>query len=196
MHGSGSGDPLDDFTLRLIRRKARELTRHPGFTRSDQPDLEQELALILLRRRADFDPLRSHYYAFATTVVERHVATILQHRSAEMRTHQRDGGSLNITVTDGNGHKVELLATISTSEPARRTGQHQRSHEETTDLVHDVAHVLEQLPPRLREICERLKEASKSAVAREFGMSQGAFYDLLKQIQSRFENSHLRDYLA
>jgi DNA-directed RNA polymerase specialized sigma24 family protein len=182
--------------MRLIRRKAKQLAHRPGFTRSDQPDLEQELAVIVLRRLADFDPGRSHYYAFVTTVVERYVATILKYYSAEMRTHQRHGGSLNLTVTDGDGHETELLATLSTSAQELRTGQHRRPHEEAIDLVGDVADVLEQFPERLRTICERLKTETKAAVARDMGLSQGAFYDLLGQIRARFEKLGLRDYLA
>jgi len=51
------------------------------------------------------------------------------------------------------------------------------------------------LLPRLRDICERLKRDSKSSVARELGMSQGAFYNLLEQIRQRFEQAGLREYL-
>ena len=186
---------IDKFAARLIRRKARELVRRAGYSSSDTEDIEQELTLVLLRRLGKFDPSVAHYNAFVTTVVERYAATILQHGSAEMRTHRRNGGSLNVTVTDDDGHTVELVATICSSQQSLRTGQHQLTHEEASDLMRDVADVLEQLPPQLRELCERLKHDSISDVARELGVSRKTLYRRLTRIRERFEKAGMRDYL-
>jgi DNA-directed RNA polymerase specialized sigma24 family protein len=187
--------PLDDFALRLIRRKAKQISRRLGFCRCDLPDLQQELALIVLRRLADFDAGRSHYNAFVTTVVERYTATILEHRSAGKRDFQRNGGSLNVTVADGEGGTVELAATICSSQASRHTGQHRRCSEDAWNLAHDVAAVLEQMPPLMRRACELIMRQSKAAAARELGMSQGALYEMLERILARFEKAGLRDYL-
>lgn len=145
-------NPLDDFALRLIRRKAKQICRRLGFSRSDRPDLEQELALILLRRLAGFDPRRAHYNAFVTTVVERYTATILQHHAAGKRTYHRNGGSLHVTVTDGDGGAVELVATLSACQQARHTGQQRCADEDSWNLAHDVAAVLDQMPPFMRKV--------------------------------------------
>lgn len=187
--------PLDDFALRLIRRKARQISRRHGFNRSDLPDLQQELALIVLRRLADFDPCRSHYNAFVTTIVERYTATILEHRSAGKRAVHRDGGSLNVNVVDGEGSTVELAATICSSQASRHTGQYRRCSEDAWNLAHDVAAVLDEMPPQMRRVCELVMRESKAAAARELGMSQGALYEMLQRILARFENAGLRDYL-
>ena len=40
------------------------------------------------------------------------------------------------------------------------------------DVAHDVVHATEQLPPQLRELCERLMYGSVSDVARETGVSR------------------------
>lgn len=192
---NGSSDPLDDFALRLIRRKAKQLSGRTGFSQSDRPDLEQELALVVLRRLPDFDPCRSHYNAFVTTVVERFVATILQHRSAEMRTYRRYGGSLNATVTDSDGRPVELVATMCSSQQSLRTGHAERPHEEASGLIRDVADLLDKLPPQLRELCKRLQEGSVSQVAREMGLSRKTLYRRRVNILRRFEQSGMREYL-
>ena len=44
---------------------------------------------MLLRRLAKFDPTIAHYNVFVTTVIERYSATIIEHRTAESRSHQR-----------------------------------------------------------------------------------------------------------
>jgi RNA polymerase sigma factor (sigma-70 family) len=189
------GNPLDDFTLRLIRRKAKQICRRLGFSRSDVPDMEQELTLIVLRRAADFDPSRSHYYGFVTTVVERYTATILEHQGAEKRTPLRCGQSLNSPVADPDGQLVDLVTTLCSAAQWRRTGKTQRSHDEAANLVDDVAQVLQQLPPQLRKACELLSRASKAEAARQLGISHGALYVLLRQLSKRFEEAGLRDYL-
>jgi len=186
---------LDDFALRLIRRKAQQISRRLGLSRSDIPDLEQELALIVLRRMSDFDSRRAHYNAFVATVVERHTATILEHHTAGKRSPCRNGGSLNVTVADGEGGTVELAATICSSEGSRHTGQQRRPPEDAWNLAHDVAAVLEQMPPRMRQVCELVMRDSKSAAARQLGMSQYALYEMLQRILARFEKAGLRDYL-
>jgi RNA polymerase sigma-70 factor (ECF subfamily) len=188
-------NPLDDFALRLIRRKAKQISRRLDFSRSDRPDLEQELALIVLRRLADFDPRRSHYNAFVTTVVERYTATILEHHAAEKRSHCRNGGSLHAPVEDSDGGGVELLATICSSQRSRHTGQQHRTHEDAWNVAHDVAAMLDQMPPLMRRVCELVMRDSKSVAARELGMSQGALYEMLGRILVRFEKAGLREYM-
>ncbi len=140
------------FAARCIRRKAREVVRCAGFSPSDRQDIEQELTLVLLRRLGQFNHRVAHYNAFVTTVVERYVATILEHRAAHMRTHQRDGGSLNVLVDDGDGCQIELSATIPSTQHALRTGCHPRSALEQSDLQRDVRDVMATLTPRARHV--------------------------------------------
>ena len=42
-------DGIDDYAVRLIKHKARQLIGSAGFTESDRDDLEQDLMLDLLR---------------------------------------------------------------------------------------------------------------------------------------------------
>lgn len=57
--------------------------------------------------------------------------------------------------------------------------------------------MLQTLPDRLQEICRRLMAGqSKTAIARELGISRSALYGLLGDIRERFERADLRDYLA
>ena len=49
---------LDDPIQAWVQQKASELARQPGFSRSDQPDIEQDLREYLLRAIPKFDPRR------------------------------------------------------------------------------------------------------------------------------------------
>lgn len=186
---------FDPFTAKFIRSKVNKLIGRAGFTEADRHDLLQEFVLDLLQRRRNFDPGTATWEAFVVVVCENCYATILEHRQADMRSKEHEAGSLNRPVKDAEGKRTDAGATIPESQQARRTGQHRRSHEEAWDLPEDVVTVLEQMPPKMRKVCEILMRDSKAAAAREIGMSQGALYEMLDRILTRFENANLRDYL-
>ena len=190
-------DCFDQFTSRCIRAKVRQLLGVAGFTESDRPDLIQEFVLDLLERRKRFDPRSGTWEAFVVVVCENCLATILERRQAEMRWPEREEGSLNRPIRDAEGCRTEFGETLPDTHPGKRTGHYPLSAQETSDLVQDVAAVLEPLPDHLREICRRLMAGeSKASIARELGMSRSALYGLLKDIRERFEQSDLRDYSA
>lgn len=188
-------DCFDEFTSRFIRSKVRKLVGRAGFTESDRPDLVQEFALDLLERRKNFDPNTASWEAFVVVVCENRYATILEHRQAEMRSHAREAGSMNRPIKDADGKRADFGSTIPDSQQAQRTGRPCRSHEEAWDLEHDMADVLDQMPPTMRKVCEIVIRESKAAAARELGISQGALYEILGRVLARFENADLRDYL-
>lgn len=185
---------LDEVAARLIRLKARRLVGKAGFTRSDQDDLEQELTLKLLKHRAAFDPRQSHWHAFVTAVVERHAATLLRNKQVEKRDHKRVT-SLHVVVEDPLNGPGALADTIGRRERDARLGLSSRSDIELLDLRHDVAAVLESLPPRWREVCERLKHDSISQVARDLGVPRTTLSYLVRRLRKHFETAGLKDYL-
>lgn len=186
--------PIDEFTTRLIRRKARQLVGRAGFTRSDVDDIEQELVLKLLRHRGAFNPAQSHWYAFVTTVIERHVATILRDKRMEKRTSTRLT-SLQIIVEDPINGPSQLAATIGRRELDNRLGLDTRPEWDSLELTQDTAAVLADLPTEWRDICERLKRLSISAVAREMGVPRTTLCYQLRPLRKRFQQADLGDYL-
>ena len=193
---SHSTPTINKFAAGLVRRKARELCYQAGFSRCDRADIEQELTLALLRRLSKFDPAIAHYNAFVTTVVERYSATLIAHQRAESRDYSRLGRSLNSTVEDADGLKVEIGSTLTSDCHERRTGQSSVSGETQSDLAMDVAAILKQLPPELADICERLKRGTISEVAIDLGIPRSSLCTLLTRLRERFESGELRDYLA
>jgi RNA polymerase sigma-70 factor (ECF subfamily) len=197
--GSGeNGSPektILKFAADLIRRKAWELASRPGFCPTDRDDIEQELRLILLRRLEKFDPAVAHYNAFVTMVIERHAATILEHRAAKSRSHRRCGGSLSRSVNDGEGNQVEFGATLAEEVHSRRTGVRFRSLEERRELQNDVDALIASLPRELADICRRLKQDTISGVARDLGMSRSKLTEWIQRVRQRFEKWEMREYL-
>jgi len=186
---------ISEFAIRLVRRKARKLVRHVRFNPADREDIEQDLLLALLKRLRKFNPSIAHYNAFATTVVERCVATMIEHRAAERRAPRQNNGSLHVAVDDGKGNCVELLATIVDGQQKRHGAQRSRRVEESSDLANDVADGIADLPPRLREICEQLKHDTPAEVARNLRVGRATIYERISRIRVRFEKAGLHEYL-
>lgn len=184
-------DCFDEFTSRFIRAKVRQLIGRAGIRECEREDLIQDFVLDLIQRSESFDPSTATWQAFVVVVCENKCAAVLAHRKAAMRSRDREAGSLNHT----GGKRADIGSTLADSQQEIRTGQRRRPHAEASELVQDVANVLDQLPPLLRDLCERLKHGSISEVARELKTSPKTLYRRIAQLRQRFERADLRDYL-
>lgn len=185
----------DSFASQLIRQKARLLVRHPGFSRSEQKDIEQELAMELVLKYRCFDPDRARETTFIARVVENKAISLVRTRIAEKRDFRRDAHSLNETVHDADGGSVERATTFDASASANHTGQVRRSEEELWQLQQDVAEFVQSLPADLRPLAEMLMEQSEHAVSRTLGTSRRQVANDVARLRELFEDAGLRDYL-
>lgn len=184
----------DSFIRDLIRRKARQLVGRAGFTKFDVEDIAQELYLKLVKHLGAFDPDQGHLHAFVTTVVERHVATMLRDKRAAKRDHRRIS-SLNVMVEITDEQPTELAQTVSRRELEARLGCHRRSQEEITQLAIDLADLIATLPEPWRRLLELRKSRSMAQAAREMGVPRTTLNDWMRFIRLRFEQAGMRDYL-
>lgn len=185
----------DTFTERLIRRKARQLVHRVGYTKSDQPDIEQELRLHLWKKAARFDPTRSHWNAFATIVVERHVARLIEKGRTQKRGRCLNIVSLQTLVEDADGLVVRLDQMIGADEQAARTGQHPVADARDVDLRDDVSAVLDSLTPELRNVCAQLMRESQTAVAERLGIPRSTLRYWLRVVRERFIAAGFDEFL-
>ena len=77
---------FNDYARTLIRVKAKQLVRRPGFSRSDQEDVEQDLFLHLLRQVQHFDPTRGSLNTFVARVVNSAAAMLVRERGRNKRS--------------------------------------------------------------------------------------------------------------
>ncbi len=171
---------LDPTIQALIRRKARQLIGRAGFRADDREDIEQELHLLLLKRLTAFDPIRGPLERFVTRVLGRYGTNLLRRQRAGKRDHRRT----RPPATAG----PEGLA-----DDARRPQR--RSQEELSDLAADVANLLRQLPPTLRDLAARLQSASLAQVARDLRVPRTTLYSRIRRLRQSFEDAGLRAYL-
>jgi RNA polymerase sigma-70 factor (ECF subfamily) len=186
---------IDDYAVRIIRYKARQLVGRAGFTESDRQDLEQEMVFDLLRRLPKFKPERAQRNTFIARVVEHKVATIIEAQKAGMRDYRLCPCSLNDRFENDEGGSVERIDTINQDDYLQRTGNLSRPISDLRGLSIDVRSAVEKLPPELRDLCKRLQVESVTEISRDTGIPRGTIYESINKLRTLFEDAGLKDYL-
>lgn len=186
---------IDDYAVRIIKYKARQLVGRVGFTESDRQDLEQEMVFDLLRRLPKFKPERAQRNTFIARVVEHKVATIIEAQKAGMRDYRLCPCSLNDRFENEEGGSVERIDTINQDDYLQRTGKLSRPISDLRGLSIDVRSAVEKLPPELRDLCKRLQTESVTDISRDTGIPRGTIYESIKKLRTLFEDAGLKDYL-
>jgi len=188
-------DGFDEYAVKLIRHKARQLVGKFGFTQSDLEDLEQDLMLDLLHRLHKYDPARAQRNTFIDRIINHRVATIIEARKAGMRDYRLCTCSLNDPLEDDDGRTIERGETIDQDDYLLRTGKLSRTESELRDLLIDVRRSIDKLPPDLRELIRRLSTETVTEISRATGIPRGTIYDLISKIRTFCEDAGLKDYL-
>ena len=148
------GDPLDSRFIsadaEIVRHKVRKLVGHYGFTASDEPDLQQELAMHVSTRMAKYDPSRGARSTFVDRIVQNKIASIIAHRTAQKRDARRE------RPLDPEKEAPQMGFAGERSRMERRL---------------DVVEAIARLPADLRGIARRLMLDPKADVGRALNLT-------------------------
>lgn len=180
------------YIATLIRVKALQLVRRPGFRRSERQDLEQELRAHVLTMAHHYDPSRGAVNTFIDRVVDSAAAMIVRSRSRLKRVAAYRAESLDRPV--GEGRQQALSDLMASGCVHRRFGTLDRGELERAEQVVDVTSVLATLPPELQDIARRLAASNEAAVARELGISRRQVRNAVAEIRRRFEEAGLGNF--
>lgn len=184
---------VTEYARTLIRVKAKQLVRRPGFSRSDQPDVEQDLVVHLLCQAQHYDPDRGSLNTFIARVVDSAVAMLLRERGRMRRNPEGDAEvqSLAEMVPQPDGPPEALARLISQLDLERRTGGASLTDAQLFELVADVASVIPTLPPELQDICRSLLTRNRSETEAELGISRRGLQSAMVLIREHFVKSGL-----
>lgn len=188
---SSPREPLDAETTAMIRRRALQISRQPGFTPDDVEDLQQELTRRLLQQRDRFRIEIGQWPGFVATLLEGQGRNLVRDRWARKR---RPFGVIplgTICGVDDDGLPLSLEQTITID------ARHQHSLDDAgqRDLQLEVEAALASLPRRLQDVASRLGHQGIAQIARDLHIPRTTVYSLLSRIRHRFEAAGLRDYL-
>ena len=173
---------LGAYANDLIRSKARTLIGKAGFTSADCEDIEQELALDLLARLENYDPKKSKRNSFMARVVEHRISTLLEERHAACRDWRLCRESLD----DPEWQEREEGTSRIENQPDPTTPTR-----DDLALEMDLRNAVENLPPDLRDLWERLLHSNIHRVAREIGIPRTTLYYHLKRLRAALREAGL-----
>jgi len=179
---------VTEYARTLIRVKAKQLVRRPGFCRSDQEDIEQDLLVHLLTQAEHFDPDRSSLNTFIDRVVNTAAAMLVRerHRSSRRPPEGIEVESLTVLVEQPDGLPAPLGSLISKEDLQRRMGTTSLSDEEYFEMAEAIASVIESLPPEERRICRALLTRNHTETKQELELSRRKFDAVMDFIRERF----------
>lgn len=183
------------FTGRYIRRKAYQLVGKAGYTRSDPPDIEQELSLALCQRLPRFDPTIAPWPAFVVTVVSRFAASLLAGRRTKKRLPGYFATTLHSHVIGDDGRRADLAKHVESRNVSAVTGHYARDQFGLALLRTDLAAVTKRLPFDLKHLCFRLQHESVTEVSRRMRCSRTTLYRRIGQLRRIFAAAALKDFL-
>jgi RNA polymerase sigma factor (sigma-70 family) len=171
---ASSGEALSRLERYLVSREARHIVSRLGSSRLEILDVEQQLIADYLSRQAEFEPARGQHTAFFRTVIHRLALNLARRELAQKRGAMRQ---------------------VRLDEVHLHTLAQRGSHPEASDLKLDVDAAVDQLPPHLKRLAQRLKTHSLMEVAREIGVPHSTLSGWMRKIRVAFERASLQEYL-
>jgi hypothetical protein len=156
----------------LIKRKAFKLAHSPGFSRSDQPDIEQEFRLLLWRKAAKYNANRAKRPTFAKRIIENKVRSMAREVGAAKRSYRRNSRSLNERVASRDGAISEFGDLLDASAGHRHLGHQTPTAHELASLRMDLADANRDLSSPQKELAALLSHVAKHPAGQVLGMSR------------------------
>lgn len=155
----------------LAREKSRRLVGYYGFTASDQPDIQHELLLEVLRKLDGYDPSKAKQTTFADRVINGSAANLVRHRKRQCRDYRR---------------------TVPLEAACQKTAEYDI---EDVDRRIDIEETITDLPDDLRKFVRWLTVCTVTELNRLTQKEIGKLRGQMRRVRKRFEDVGLQDYL-
>lgn len=166
--------------IREADAAASRLRRRLQLPTCDREDLGQDLLVDLLRRLPSFDTSRGSIGAFANIVLRNQSSRIAIRHHRQRRAQCGTMLSLDAPIDGGTEPLGRLLA--ESDGLAAWHGQ-DPSAAEDTDLHHDLARALGDLPEDERALCAALGTCAIAEIVSSPGISRSALYRHIAQLR-------------
>ena len=187
-------DGLDEYTVNLIRRKARQLVGRAGWTAQDVPDLEQEIWCSLLKCLKGVDRGKEDMSAFIATVVKHTIVNMLKARNVAKRDWRKESVSLDDFLEDTKGNIFERWHILDQAGIQNDMTDY-RSEEELSNLRIDMSLAMKSLPESLRRLAQTLEKHTVLELSRRSGIPRSTIYDAIQKIRKHLEEAGFVDYM-
>lgn len=160
---------------------------------SDQPDLEQELVIMLLNKMSNYDRKKCSKKTFAYHLCLDYLNDVHRDRNRPSRRFQFNLQSLNNEV-EIDGEVVELISLIDEDSELKNHYCSETRQVKNADLKIDIEAFLEHLSPDCRKVCECLKTMNITETAKFLNVTRRTVQRKLRRMKNIFSN-HFSDSL-
>ena len=175
---------IEEYAAKLIKHKARQLVRAPGFTISDREDIQQDLIVALLENLPKYDSSQASRETFITKIIDSAVCNLLRHRRSISREAETNALSLNVYITDEEGQTTERVETISAEDHDRFLGRHGRPTPDDVHVQVDLEQAVAKLTPKLRRLYELLRTETVAGAARKLNLPRTTVWDSVIELRN------------
>ena len=176
--GSPAEECLDDYVMQQIGFKARQLGRRFSWNRTETDDVQQEMALSLLKAKHKHDPSKCAWRTFADRTLSLRYGHLM---AREIKSRKRQKGRPLGPQENPDG----CPTAVNNPLPARQ------DEFLSIDRTLDIEQIMGQMPEKLRAVCELLKEHAPQEAAALLGLHRSSVYRFIAEIRDYFE---LADY--
>jgi RNA polymerase sigma-70 factor (ECF subfamily) len=175
-----------DWTCKRAPKVVRKWCSRHGFPRKDSEDLAQELVMEVFARWPEYDPATEPLRAFIEKCYGRRLDKELRRRHAPEAEDRCSVPSLDAPIKFEDGEEVvrgRAAGQVDEYAPDRRTQLSHLNGQALAELRLDIATILEQLPPDLRELCELAPNHSPAELARRLGVKPDVLQERMARLQ-------------
>jgi len=180
------------YVQTLIRCKAHQVTRQPGFRRADESDVAQDLRAYVLKQAHHFDPSLACVNTFVARVVDSAAAMIVRDRWRLKRAAGLNLQSLEGSTLQHEGEEKALADVLVDDDLQRRHGAYGIADAERCEASADTSGLVARLRSPLREIAQLLMDgACEASIARDLGISRRRVRKAICEIRRHFRQAGL-----
>ena len=184
---------LDPKLVKMVKRKAAKAVGKTGIRKCDVPDIEQDLMLSLFKGMRRYDSAKSKRATYASVLLNARMNGIYRSRSNPAKSPQFNWKTLNIKIEIDAGEPVELIDLIDTDGELVESEPTNSGLPECLSI--DINKLTEQMPKKLRKICNCLKTMTVTETARKMKLSRSAIYRNINTIRQIFIAGGMESYL-
>ena len=191
MNYRNSYNGIDPELVKIVKKAAKRAIGKAGFTRSDLPDIEQELMLAALDALKSMRHGADSKNAFIFRVASNQLKSILRSRRGKSKEHHASYLSLNILIGIDEGEYDELISLIDDDHLLREDFCRWNERHLDIDLIENLNEAISGLSENLREFCEELKKKPLKQLRRERKISLKTVRRNLARIREELKKREL-----
>ncbi len=183
MNYRNSYEGIDPELVKIVKKTARKAIGKSGFTKSDLPDIEQDLMLAALEALKSLRENVEDERAFVSSSISNRLKSIFRERNRKSKNCHKCCLSLNLPLELDNGDIDELVNLIDTDHLLRNNSYFFPDPFINIDLAGNLKDAIDSLPNNLRKLCEELKSKSPSDIIRSRKKNRKRIYRQLREIR-------------